>query len=221
MTLVADELLGEAEPERLLHEVRHVTDMFSGQQAMVEPWRGDADEVHRHRRRVEQREPVADLLHLGVDLHDVTARCVEADRVTHRPLGLRRESLHGAPVALERRLVAGEILDRLGLPADVLDPVARCFGQDHRVVVVLVPPLQVDVTLVALDLAQPEDLGVVADAQLEVGDADFDVTETEDAHAIDLGPRTRSAIALRSRLCNDSVAPGLGAPASSQHQPQR
>ena len=98
--------------------------------------------------------PLPTLLHRGVDLHHVPARRVEADGVAQSPLLVGRHALDRAAVALEHGLVALEVVDGLGLERDVLDPVARGLGEDHRVVVVLVPALQVDVVVVALDLAQ-------------------------------------------------------------------
>ena len=69
-------------------------------------------------------------------------------------------------------------------------------------VVVLVPPLQVDVAAVALDLPQPEDLGVVGGAQLEIGHPHFDMAETMDRHGFDRERRVRVPQASCSRLCN-------------------
>ena len=63
-------------------------------------------------------------------------------------------------------LVSLEVVDRLGLECDVLEPVAVRAGQHQRVMVLLVPALQVDVVVVAGDLAQPEHLGVVRGTEL-------------------------------------------------------
>ena len=133
---------------------------------MVEPGRSDADEIHRHRRRVEQRQPVADLLHLGVDLHRVAGGRVEADGLALAELGAGGDALDGAAVALEIGLVALEIVDRLGLECDVLEPVAVGTGEHQRVVILLVPPFQVDVVLVAGHLPQTQHLGVVSGTEL-------------------------------------------------------
>ena len=111
VTLVADQLLGEPELQRLLHEAGHVGDVLCGEQAVVEPGRRDADEVDRHRRRVEHGKAVADLLHRGVDLHDVAARRVEADGIAECPLVLGCHALDCAAVALEHGLVALEVVD--------------------------------------------------------------------------------------------------------------
>ncbi len=72
--LVRDELFGEPESENLAHEAGGVGDVLGGEQAVVEAGRGDAHQIHRHRRRVEQRQSIADLLHLRVDLHRVARR---------------------------------------------------------------------------------------------------------------------------------------------------
>ena len=117
VALVAHHLLGEAELQGLLHEAGHVGHVLGGEQAVVDAGRGDADEVGGHRRRVVHRQPVADLLHRRVDLHDVPARRVEADGVAERPLLVRGQPLDRAAVALQDGLVALEVVDRLGLEA--------------------------------------------------------------------------------------------------------
>ena len=65
-------------------------------------------------------------------------------------------------------------------------------------VVVLVPPLQVDVVVLPLHLAEAEDLRVVGRAELEVRDADLDVTETEDSHGLIMHPARRRVEGWRS-----------------------
>ena len=82
VALAGQHLLGEMEVEARLHEVGHLVDLFGVDQHVVDARRGDADQTLRHRPRVEQRQPAADLLDVVHDLHLVTGRRREADRLT-------------------------------------------------------------------------------------------------------------------------------------------
>ena len=135
-----------------------------------------------------KRQPVADLLHAA-------RRWRRCGRWVSRS-GWRRPQPARRPAAaarrcirtLERGLEAVRVVDRLALEAEVLEAVPGRLGEDHGVVVVLVPALQVHVVVGALHLAEAEDLGVVRRAQLEVGDPHFDITQTEDSHGLIMHP---------------------------------
>jgi hypothetical protein len=98
-------------------------------------------------------------------------------------LGAGGDPVDGAAVPLERGLVALEVVDRLGLEGDVLQPVAVRSREHQRVVVMLVPPLEVHVVVVACHFAQPQHLRVVRSTELEIGGSNLNVSETEDGHA--------------------------------------
>ena len=82
------------------------------------------------------------------------------------PVGPGGDALDGAAVTLEVGLVLFEIIDPLGLERDVLEAVAVRTGEHQRVVVLLVPSLQVHVVVVASHLAQTHHLGVVSGTEL-------------------------------------------------------
>ena len=68
------------------------------------------------------------------------------------------------------------------LPAHVVEAVGRSEGQDQRVVLVLVPALEEDAIRLTGRLVHADDLGVVRGRDLEVGHADLDVGQAQDAH---------------------------------------
>ena len=101
-------------------------------------------------------------------LHLLARRRVEADggAVARRqfpggePLDRRAHRLHQG---LGRR----QVVLVLHLEAHVLQTVGRGEAEDHRVVLVLVPALQVDPLGLPVGLDEPEDLGVVGRRQLQ------------------------------------------------------
>src|SRR5262249_39849648 len=147
-----------------------------------------------------------------VDLERVTARRVEADGVAQRPLLVLRQALDGAAVPLEHRLVALEIVDRLRLEGDALHAVARRLSEDHRMVVVLVPALEVHVAGVALELAEAEHRGVVGGAWFEVGHPDLDVSQSVDRHAPIV---SRAGVERKYGVPHRATAPLAAAPAGT------
>ena len=185
VAVVADDLLGEAEVEVLDQEPGVRVDLLGGEEDVVDPRRGDADQAHRPRRRVGLREQVADLLHAVDQLHLVPAGQVEADRraVPGSPL-VGGEAAYGDAGRLEPLLVVVEVLGVGDLEAEVVQPVGRLQGEDDAVVLVLVPALQEDPVAVPAGLDHADDLGVVGGGELEIGDPDLDVGQAQDRHQV-------------------------------------
>jgi hypothetical protein len=87
-------------------------------------------------------------------------------------------------VAFDGLLQLFEVCKLRDLEAHVVEAVARCVLEHDRVVVVLVPALQVHPLGLAGHLDQPHHLRVVRGGELQVRDPDFDVGEPEDAHRL-------------------------------------
>jgi hypothetical protein len=131
------------------------------------------------------RQQVAHLLHAVDELHLVSAGQHEADgrSVTGGPL-VRRVPAHVHARCLQPALVVLEVLDVGDLEAEVVQSVRRLQRQDDAVVLVLVPALEEDPGDVPGRLDHADHLGVVGGGQLEVGDADLDVRQAQDAHQV-------------------------------------
>ena len=84
-------------------------------------------------------------------------------------------------------LQLGEVVLALDPEAEQVEPGARVVAEPDRVVVLLVPALEVDGVLAALGELQAEHLGVVGGGQLEVGGADVDVGKAQDSHGASQG----------------------------------
>jgi len=92
-----------------------------------------------------------------------------------------------AAVGLNGFFQFGEVVFVLDPEAEQVEPGARVVAEPDRVVVLLVPALEVHGVVAALGQLQPEDLGVVGRGQLEVGGTDVDVGKTQDSHGASRG----------------------------------
>ena len=128
VAFAVEHLLGEVEVEAGLHEVGHLVDLFGVDQHVVDPRRGDADQTLRHGPRVEQRQPAADLLDVVHDLHLVSRRRLEADRLALPDLFALADPLDVEPVALDGGLELVEVVLELGLEREAVD--ARPAGRN-------------------------------------------------------------------------------------------
>ena len=163
-----EHLLGEMEVEARLHEVGHLVDLFGVDQHVIDARRGDADQTLRHRPRVEQREPAADLLDVVHDLHLVAGRRLEADRLALPDLLALADPLDAEPVALDGGLELVEVVLELGLEREAVDADPRVVADRQAVVVALVPALEEQAVVGALDDVEPEHLGVVGGGKFEI-----------------------------------------------------
>ena len=84
-------------------------------------------------------------------------------------------------------LQLGQVVLALDPEAEQVEPGPRVVAQPDRVVVLLVPALEVDRVLAALGQLQAQHLGVVGGGQLEVGGADVDVGKAQDSHGASRG----------------------------------
>ena len=81
----------------------------------------------------------------------------------------------------------GQVVGVLDPEAEQVQAGARVVAEPDRVVVLLVPALEVDGVLAASGQLQPEHLGVVGGGQLEVGGANVDVGKAQDSHGASRG----------------------------------
>jgi hypothetical protein len=157
--------------------------VLAGEEDVVDPGRRETDEAERLRRRVGVGQQVADLLHAVDQFHHMPARHREPDRLSvpgaDLPVG---EALHLDPGVRQPGLVDVEVGGLGDLPAHVDQTVGGGERQDDRVVLVLVPALEEDAVRLARRLVHADDLGVVRGRELEVGHADLDVGQAQDAH---------------------------------------
>ena len=123
----------------------------------------------RHRPRVEERQPATDLLDVVHDLHLVAGRRLEADRLALPDLLALADPPHAEPVALDGGLELVEVVLELGLEREAVDADPRVVADRHAVVIALVPALEEQALLGALDDVEPEHLGVVGGGELEIG----------------------------------------------------
>src|SRR5262249_51675915 len=87
-----------------------------------------------------------------------------------------------AAVRLDGLLQFRQVVLALDPEAEQVQAGARVVAEPDRVVVLLVPALEVDGVLAALGELQAEHLGVVRGRQLEVGGSDVDVGKAQDSH---------------------------------------
>ena len=92
------------------------------------------------------------------------------------------DALDLAAVSGNGVLQLGEVVLALDPEAEQVEPGARVVAEPDRVMVLLVPALEVDRVLAALGQLQAEHLGVVGGGQFEVGGTDVDVGKTQDSH---------------------------------------
>ena len=187
MAFAGEHLLGEVEVEARLHEVGHLVDLFGVDEHVVDPRRRDPDESLRHWPGVQEREPATDLVDVVHDLHLVPGRSLEADRLTLPDLFALADSPHAVPVVLDGGLELIEVVLELGLEREAIDANPRVVPDRQAVVVALVPALQEETLLGALDDVEPQHLRVVRGGKLEIRGADVDVRKPDDAHAFTVG----------------------------------
>jgi hypothetical protein len=179
--VVGQDLLGEPEVQHLAEEAGGLVDVLGGDEDVVQPWRRDADQVLRPRRRVGQRQHVADLLHAVHQLDHVPGWRVEPDRLA--PPGAELAGRVPLDLSTGRFQPAGVEVQVCGLgdlERHVVESVAGGLAQYHGVMLLFVPALQEDPVALAGGLHQAEHLGVIGGAQLQVRRADLDVLQPQD-----------------------------------------
>ena len=186
MTVAVEKLLGDPEAEHVHVELRGVADLLGRDEHVVHPRRRDPVPrgdlaVDRLRVDVVAGPGGADLLDVVHELHDVAARSGEADRLPLPEVLAAAEALDREAEARHPVLEVGEVVLVVDLERHEVHADPRCVAQPQRVVVFLVPALEVDRVLVACGDLHAHDLGVVRRGQGEVRDGDVDVAETQDA----------------------------------------
>ena len=137
-------------------------------------------------RWVEQGEPAADLLHVEDQLHLVTRRHLEADRLALTDLVAGGDPLHRRTGPLDSRLELVEIAGVVDLEREPVDADTGVLANREAVVIALVPTLEEDALALlvvgALADVETEHLGVVRRGEFEVRSRDVDVTQSKDSH---------------------------------------
>ena len=145
VAVVGEDLLGHAEPEHVAEEVGRGVDVLAHEEHVVDAWRRHADQALGADRRVELRHPVADL-HLAVlELDHVTGRGPEAHdrRRSRRRACPARAGWWRCRRPRSARCSVSRSAACSTLNADGVEAVGGAAAEDQRVVLVLVPPLQV------------------------------------------------------------------------------
>ena len=188
MAVGVEDLFGHAEAEDLAEERSGLADLLGVDQHVVEPRRRDPGQAGRgHRRRVQLAQQAAGLVQLVDQFHGLPGRDAEPDRLA-LPHGLAAaDPLDLAAVSGDGVLQLGEVVLALDPEAEQVEPGARVVAEPDRVVILLVPALEVDRVLAALGQLQAEHLRVVGGGQFEVGGADVDVGQTQDSHGASKG----------------------------------
>jgi len=92
--------------------------------------------------------------------------------------------LDGKAVAGDRVLELGEIVLALDFEGHQVEAHPRGVSQPQRMVVYLVPALQIDRISRPLHFNHADDLGVIGAGKIEVGDGDVDMGQAQDAHSL-------------------------------------
>jgi len=178
-------------PERFLEESGVLLDLvdaffrvqFAHQQHMVEPMRAGAVQIVRPGIRIGGADIGIDTFFLRIQAHVVSARQVElqhtADerqRILLQKLGLDAFGFDGGPKDIQV-LVAFDLVGNM-VHAGVVGK-----AQDHRVLVPLVPALQIDIALVILvrDL-HAHDIFIMFERRLHVHHAEGNMTYSHHTH---------------------------------------
>ncbi len=202
VAVAVEDLLGHPEAEHVLEERVGLADLLGVDEHVVHPRRRDAGQVgRRHRRGVELAEDVAELLEVPDQLHGLAAGDLELDRLPLPDLLAAADPAYVAAGVGEPDLELAEVVLALDAEGELVHPDPRVGAQPERVVVLLVPALEVDGVVGALGDVQPEDLGVVGRGQLEIGRPDVDVGESENSHGClipSVGRGGRAASASRN-----------------------
>ena len=150
------------EIKHLLQEGRHAIDVLDRQEDVVDAWRRDAHQPEGLGWRIGERQQVAHLLHTVDEFHLVTGGRLETGHraASDSDVGTI-QALDGHTCILKSSGVMVKILEVLHLPAHVRQAVGRGIGQDHGVVLMLVPALQVDALRFTRRLDHAEDFGVI------------------------------------------------------------
>ncbi len=184
MAAAVEQLLGEAEAQRLPEEPADLGHLLGVHEDVIEAWRGDPQQPLRVRARVAQREPAADLVDVVDELHLVARRRLEADRCTLADLCAGGDALDGDPVALDTGFERREVVGVLDLEGVAVEPDAGVVADGEAVMVAFVPALEEDAVLRALGDVEADDLRVVGGGELEVRDGDVDVAQAQDPHDV-------------------------------------
>ena len=199
VAVVGQDLLGQPELEDLGEEPGGPVHVLAQQEDMVDAGRVHPHEVGGGGGRVELGQAVADLAHPGLEVHQMAAGGLEAH---HRPRGgIQLAGMEAGRVAAgigHPASQAVELVEGADLEAEAVEPVGGGGREDQRVVLVLVPPLEVGPLPVVIGDDQPHHLGVVGQGQLQVGDPHIDMRQPDDAlrppHASPLTPRPLSRL---------------------------
>ena len=175
-------------PRTLLEERGGLADLLGVDQHVVEPRRRDAGHAgRRDRRRVELAQQAAGLVQLVDQLHGLPGRDVEPDRLALADGLAAADPLDLAAVLRYGVLQLGQVVLALDPEAEQVEPGPRVVAEPDRVVVLLVPALEVDRVVAALGQLQAQYLGVVGGGQLKVGGTDVDVGKAQDSHGASRG----------------------------------
>jgi len=91
---------------------------------------------------------------------------------------------YGDAGGLQSLLVVVEVIGFGDLESEMVQAVGGLHGQDHAVVLVLVPALEEDPGGIPPGLDHADDLGVVGGGELKIGDAELDVGKAQDRHQV-------------------------------------
>ncbi len=183
-----EDLFGHPEAEDAAEERGGLADLLGVDQHVVEPRRRDPGHAgRRDRRRVQLAEQAAGLVQLVDQLHGLTGRDAEPDRLALADGLAAADPLHLAAVLGYGVLQLGQVVLALDPEAEQVEPGPRVVAEPDRVVVLLVPALEVDRVLAAFGQLQAEYLGVVGGGQLKVGGTDVDVGKAQDSHGASRG----------------------------------
>src|SRR5436309_8611815 len=145
------DLLGHAEAECFLEEGRGLADLLGVDQHVIEPrWRDPGHAGRRHRRRVQLAQQAAGLVQLVDQFHGLPGRDAEPDRLALADGLSAADPLHLAAVPGYGVLQLGQVVLALDPEAEQVEPGPRVVAKPDRVVVLLVPALEVDGVLAAL-----------------------------------------------------------------------
>ena len=92
------------------------------------------------------------------------------------------EAIGRDPRVLEDGLIVIEVGLVLEFEPDGICAVGGGIGDDHRVMLVLIPSLEVDLVVGASRLDQTDNLGVIRNAELEIRHPHLDMGQTQHAH---------------------------------------
>lgn len=182
MTAPIEQLLGETKIQDLLEEPGDDRHFLRVDEQVIDARGSDAGEVAGDGRRVGERQPTADLVDISHELHLLSRGQLEANRLALTDLLTIGDTFDGMAGGLDPGFEVREVVGVLDLEGEPIEPDPRVVADREAVMIAFIPALEEDPVFGSFGDLETHHLRVVRSGELEVGDRDVDVAETENSH---------------------------------------